>query len=52
MSDSLVAGLAIALQVLAVTAAAPIVVGVTRQVRARLEGRAGAGVLQLSLIHI
>ena len=46
MSGSLVAGLAIALQVLAVTAAAPIVVGVTRQVRARLEGRAGAGVLQ------
>ena len=46
MSNSLAAGLAIALQVLAVTGAAPIVVGVTRQVRARLEGRAGAGILQ------
>lgn len=33
-------------QVAAVVALAPLVVGITRQTRARLEGRAGAGVLQ------
>jgi formate hydrogenlyase subunit 4 len=35
-----------AVQVLGAVALAPVVVGVMRQVRARLEGRAGAGVLQ------
>jgi formate hydrogenlyase subunit 4 len=35
-----------ALQVVGVLAGAPLLVGVMRQVRARLEGRAGAGVLQ------
>ncbi len=35
-----------ALQLVLVAAGAPIVVGITRQVRARLEGRAGSGVLQ------
>ncbi len=38
--------LATALQVLAVLAGAPLVVGGMRQVRARLEGRAGGGVMQ------
>ena len=38
--------IATSLQVLAVLAGAPIIVGVMRQVRARLEGRAGAGVMQ------
>lgn len=38
--------LVLAVQTLAVTAAAPLVIGVMRQTRARLEGRAGAGVLQ------
>lgn len=38
--------LAIAVQTLTVTAAAPLVVGVMRQLRARLEGRAGPGPLQ------
>jgi hypothetical protein len=33
-------------QVLIVLAGAPLLVGLMRQVRARLEGRAGAGVLQ------
>jgi formate hydrogenlyase subunit 4 len=36
----------VVVQVLLVAALAPLVVGVTRQVRARLEGRAGAGVRQ------
>ncbi|MFV0457270.1 MAG: respiratory chain complex I subunit 1 family protein [Actinomycetales bacterium] len=40
------AALAILIQVTAITAAAPLVVGVTRQVRARMEGRAGAGITQ------
>ena len=38
--------LVLAVQTLAVTAAAPLVIGVMRQTRARLEGRAGAGILQ------
>ncbi len=38
--------LACALQVLAVLLAAPFVVGITRQTRARLEGRAGPGITQ------
>lgn len=38
--------LVITVQTLAVTAAAPVVIGVMRQTRARLEGRAGAGILQ------
>lgn len=40
------ASLAIAVQTLVVTAAAPLVIGIMRQTRARLEGRAGAGILQ------
>lgn len=40
------ASLAIALQTLAVTVAAPLVIGIMRQTRARLEGRAGPGILQ------
>lgn len=40
------AGVAVLVQVCVVVAAAPGVAGVTRQVRARLEGRVGAGVLQ------
>lgn len=40
------ASLAIAVQTLAVTAAAPLVIGIMRQTRARLEGRAGPGILQ------
>lgn len=36
----------IAVQVVLMVALAPVVVGVTRQVRARMEGRAGAGALQ------
>ena len=43
---SAMAGLATALQVLAVLAGAPLVVGGMRQVRARLEGRAGGGIGQ------
>ncbi len=35
-----------ALQVLAMVALAPLVIGVTRQTRARLEGRVGAGIAQ------
>ena len=35
-----------AVQIGAVMAGAPLVVGLTRQVRARWEGRAGGGVLQ------
>ncbi|MCV7330663.1 respiratory chain complex I subunit 1 family protein [Mycobacterium cookii] len=38
--------LASTVQLLAVTIGAPLVIGVTRQVRARFEGRAGGGVLQ------
>ena len=38
--------LVLTVQTLAVTAAAPVVIGVMRQTRARLEGRAGAGILQ------
>jgi len=38
--------LVLAVQTLAVTAAAPVVIGVMRQTRARLEGRAGPGILQ------
>jgi formate hydrogenlyase subunit 4 len=41
-----VALFAAAVQVVVVIAGAPVLVGVMRQVRARLEGRAGAGVLQ------
>jgi formate hydrogenlyase subunit 4 len=37
---------ALAWQVVLATAVAPVLIGVLRQVRARLEGRAGAGVLQ------
>ena len=37
---------ALLLQVALVAAGAPLLVGLMRQVRARLEGRAGAGVLQ------
>ena len=40
--------LVLAVQTLAVTVAAPLVIGVMRQTRARLEGRAGPGVLQPS----
>jgi formate hydrogenlyase subunit 4 len=43
---SALAGVAAALQVLGVLAGAPLVVGGMRQVRARLEGRAGGGVGQ------
>jgi formate hydrogenlyase subunit 4 len=47
MSATSAAGvLAAGLQVLFVAAAAPVLLGVMRQVRARLEGRAGAGVGQ------
>ncbi len=46
MSTTLAGSLAVAVQVLAITLAAPLIVGVNRQVRARLEGRAGAGVFQ------
>jgi formate hydrogenlyase subunit 4 len=38
--------IATAVQVVVVAAAAPLLIGVMRQVRARLEGRAGAGVTQ------
>jgi formate hydrogenlyase subunit 4 len=44
MNDS--ALVATAVQVVVVAAGGPLLVGVMRQVRARLEGRAGAGVLQ------
>lgn len=40
------AAVLIAVQVLVLLVTAPVLVGVMRQVRARLEGRAGAGVLQ------
>jgi len=43
---SVMAAAAAALQVLAVLAGAPLVVGGMRQVRARLEGRAGGGIGQ------
>jgi formate hydrogenlyase subunit 4 len=43
---SIAAGLATALQVIGVLAGAPVVVGGMRQVRARLEGRAGGGIGQ------
>jgi formate hydrogenlyase subunit 4 len=43
---SAMAGLAAALQVLGVLAGAPLVVGGMRQVRARMEGRAGGGIGQ------
>jgi formate hydrogenlyase subunit 4 len=43
---SLTATIGTAVQVLAVVAGAPVVVGGMRQVRARLEGRAGGGTLQ------
>lgn len=46
MSSTTAALLAIALQTLVVTAMAPFVVGVMRQVRSRMEGRVGAGVWQ------
>lgn len=46
MSSTLAGLLALAVQTIAVTACAPLLVGVMRQVRARLEGRAGAGVTQ------
>ena len=38
--------IATAVQVVVVVAGAPLLIGVMRQVRARLEGRAGAGVTQ------
>lgn len=41
-----IAIVATGVQVIAVLAGAPVVVGAMRQVRARLEGRAGAGVMQ------
>jgi formate hydrogenlyase subunit 4 len=44
--SSMVAVVVTCLQVVAVVAGAPLVVGGMRQVRARLEGRAGAGVTQ------
>ena len=43
---SVLAGVAAVLQVLAVLVGAPLVVGAMRQVRARMEGRAGSGILQ------
>lgn len=43
---NLSAAVAMALQVVVLIALAPVVTGVTRQTRARLEGRAGAGVMQ------
>ena len=46
MNPTTAALLAIALQTLVVTAMAPFVIGVMRQIRSRLEGRAGAGVWQ------
>jgi len=46
MTGHLAAVSAVTVQVLTITAIAPVVVGVTRQVRARLEGRAGAGIWQ------
>jgi formate hydrogenlyase subunit 4 len=44
--SSLVVAAALGVQTLVVTAVAPLVIGTMRQTRARLEGRAGAGVLQ------
>lgn len=46
MNPTVAAAVATLVQLIAVTAMAPVVVGVMRQVRARMEGRAGAGVLQ------
>ena len=46
MTTFTAASLALAVQTVAVVAVAPVVVGVMRQVRARLEGRAGPGILQ------
>ena len=46
MTTYFAASLAIAIQTLAVTAAAPLVIGIMRQTRARLEGRAGPGIRQ------
>ncbi len=47
MNDVTIGGCAgMVVQLLLVAVGAPVVVGVTRQVRARLEGRAGSGVLQ------
>ena len=46
MTRTLATLAALLLQVLAMLALAPLVTGITRQTRARLEGRAGAGVLQ------
>jgi formate hydrogenlyase subunit 4 len=43
---SVVGALGVLLQLLLVAAGAPVVLGAMRQVRARLEGRAGAGLLQ------
>jgi formate hydrogenlyase subunit 4 len=40
------AGVALFVQLVFVVAITPLIIGVTRQVRARLEGRAGAGVMQ------
>jgi formate hydrogenlyase subunit 4 len=44
--SSLLAATAAGLQVIGVLAGAPVLIGVMRQVRARLEGRAGAGIGQ------
>ncbi len=46
MSDTLAGIFAATLQTACVLVLAPVVVGVTRQVRARMEGRSGAGVWQ------
>jgi formate hydrogenlyase subunit 4 len=46
MNATFAAAVAVGVQASAVTVVAPVVVGVTRQVRSRLEGRAGAGVWQ------
>jgi formate hydrogenlyase subunit 4 len=46
VNATLTAAVGVLVQVTAVTAAAPLVVGVTRQVRARLEGRVGSGIGQ------
>ncbi len=46
MNVTFAASISVALQCLAVLAGAPLLVGVMRQVRARLEGRAGAGIGQ------
>ncbi|SFP17834.1 Formate hydrogenlyase subunit 4 [Actinomadura madurae] len=46
MTGPMTGTVALALQVILVAAGAPLLIGLMRQVRARLEGRAGAGVLQ------